>query len=51
MPARIEPVDKNTLVLVFVTIVFWSSAFAGIRIALFDFSAGHLALFRFLIAS
>lgn len=51
MPTRVKPVDKNILVLVFVTIVFWSSAFAGIRVALFDFSPGHLALFRFLIAS
>jgi drug/metabolite transporter (DMT)-like permease len=51
VPAIIKPVNKNTMALVFVTIVFWSSAFAGIRVALFDFSPGHLALFRFLIAS
>jgi drug/metabolite transporter (DMT)-like permease len=36
---------------VFVTIVFWSSAFAGIRVALLDYSPGQLALFRFLVAS
>ena len=36
---------------IFVTIVFWSSAFAGIRSALQNYSPFHLALLRFLIAS
>jgi drug/metabolite transporter (DMT)-like permease len=33
------------------TIVFWASAFVGIRVALNDFSPSHLALLRFLFAS
>lgn len=32
-------------------IAFWSSAFTGIRAALQDYSPGHLALLRFLLAS
>ncbi len=32
-------------------IVFWASAFPGIRVGLADYSPFHLALFRFLIAS
>jgi drug/metabolite transporter (DMT)-like permease len=34
-----------------VAIAFWSSAFTGIRAALQDYSPGHLALLRFLLAS
>lgn len=34
-----------------VTILFWSSAFAGIRAGLRSYSPAHLALLRFLIAS
>ena len=33
------------------TLVFWASAFTGIRAALEHFSPGHLALYRFLVAS
>jgi len=44
-------VDIKTLTPAIVTIVFWSSAFAGIRSALLNYSPGHLALLRFLIAS
>ncbi len=35
----------------FLTIVFWSSAFVGIRVGLGAFSAEHLVLLRFLTAS
>lgn len=35
----------------FVTVLLWASAFVGIRFAMNDFSAGGLALFRYLIAS
>lgn len=35
----------------FFAIVLWASAFVGIRIGLTSYSAGSLALFRFLIAS
>lgn len=34
-----------------VTLVFWASAFAGIRAALVGYGPGELALFRFVIAS
>ena len=44
-------VDIKTLTPVLVSIMFWSSAFAGIRSALLNYSPGHLALLRFLIAS
>ena len=44
-------VDIKTLTPVLVSIVFWSSAFAGIRSALLNYSPGHLALLRFLMAS
>lgn len=33
------------------TVVIWASAFAGIRAGLEGYSAGHLALLRFLVAS
>jgi drug/metabolite transporter (DMT)-like permease len=44
-------VDIKTLTPVLVSIVFWSSAFAGIRSALLNYAPGHLALLRFLVAS
>jgi drug/metabolite transporter (DMT)-like permease len=44
-------VNIKTLTPVLVSIVFWSSAFAGIRSALLNYSPGHLALLRFLVAS
>ncbi len=34
-----------------ITLVFWASAFAGIRAGLRSYTPGHLALFRFLVAS
>ena len=43
--------DPRTLAAMGITIVFWSSAFPGIRAALEDYSPGHLVLLRFLIAS
>ncbi|MEW6421831.1 MAG: DMT family transporter [Deinococcota bacterium] len=36
---------------ILVTIVFWASAFAGIRAGLNAFTPGHLTLYRFLVAS
>jgi drug/metabolite transporter (DMT)-like permease len=44
-------VNIKTFTSVLVSILFWSSAFAGIRSALLNYSPGHLALLRFLIAS
>lgn len=43
--------DGRTLIAVGITLLFWSSAFAGIRAALSDYSPRHLVLFRFLVAS
>ena len=34
-----------------ITLLFWDSAFVGIRAALDSYSPGHLAVFRYLIAS
>lgn len=36
---------------IFTTLIFWSSAFIGIRLGLMDYSPGALALLRFLVAS
>ncbi len=41
----------RTITVLVLTLVLWSSAFAGIRVGLRGFSPGHLALLRFLVAS
>jgi drug/metabolite transporter (DMT)-like permease len=46
-----KKLDGRTLIAVGITLLFWSSAFAGIRAALADYSPKHLVLFRFLVAS
>ncbi len=43
--------DRTTLAYIGATLLFWSSAFAGIRSALIGLSPGHLLLLRFGIAS
>lgn len=43
--------DTRTILALCVTLIFWASAFAGIRAALEDYSPGQMALFRFLVAS
>jgi len=43
--------DKKALIAVSVSVLFWSSAFAGIRAGLHSYQPGHLALLRFLVAS
>lgn len=43
--------DALSLGAILVTIVFWASAFAGIRAGLKAFTPGHLTLYRFLVAS
>lgn len=45
---RLDPLSVGALL---VTIVFWASAFAGIRAGLKAFSPGHLTLYRFLVAA
>jgi len=52
--SRAEPAGRGILAVVAaatVTIVFWGSAFAGIRAGLHSYSPTHLALLRFLAAS
>ncbi|WP_152946662.1 DMT family transporter [Desulfofundulus thermobenzoicus] len=44
-------VDVRSLTAFGVSILFWASAFAGIRAGLTAYSPGHLALLRFLVAS
>ncbi len=44
-------IDSRTLIAMGVTLLFWSSAFAGIRAALKTYTPTHLVLFRFLVAS
>ncbi|MEW6425717.1 MAG: EamA family transporter [Bacillota bacterium] len=46
-----EKIDVLTLAALGVTLFFWASAFAGIRAGLTAYTPGHLALFRFLVAS
>lgn len=51
-PAPRRPtLDALSLGAIFVTLVFWASAFSGIRAGLKAFSPGHLALYRFGVAS
>ena len=51
MQSRKKQADAKTLTQIFVAIVLWASAFAGIRSALQNYSPWHLALLRFLLAS
>jgi drug/metabolite transporter (DMT)-like permease len=44
-------IDKKTPIALAVVLAFWSSAFAAIRAGLAGYSAGKLALLRFLTAS
>jgi drug/metabolite transporter (DMT)-like permease len=48
MKARL---DVWTVSAILVTLLFWSSAFAGIRFALGSFQPGEVALLRFVVAS
>ncbi|WP_424951048.1 DMT family transporter [Deinococcus sp.] len=48
LPARLDSLSLGAILF---TIVFWASAFAGIREGLKAFSPEHLALYRFLVAS
>jgi len=44
-------IDARTLGAAGITLLFWASAFAAIRVGLAAYEPGHLALLRFLIAS
>jgi len=45
---RLDPLSLGAIL---ITVVFWASAFAGIRAGLEAFSPGHLTLYRFLVAA
>ena len=44
-------IDTRTIIALGIAILLWSSSFAAVRASLQDFTPGHIALFRFLIAS
>ena len=44
-------IDVRLLIALIVLLVLWASAFAGIRAGLKAYTPGHLALFRFFVAS
>jgi drug/metabolite transporter (DMT)-like permease len=46
-----RPFDTKTTVSLMVTLLFWSSAYTGIRVGVQSFSPFHMALYRFLVAS
>lgn len=48
---KIAGLEFRTALLLGVTVFFWASAFAGIRAGLEDYSPGHVALVRLLVAS
>ncbi|GMA17116.1 DMT family transporter [Deinococcus metallilatus] len=48
---QVGRLDSLSLGAILITIVFWASAFAGIRAGLDAFTPGHLTLYRFLVAS
>ena len=48
---RQRVLGSRSLLALAITLLFWSSAFAGIRAGLRGYSPGHLALLRFLVAS
>ncbi|KYC44818.1 MAG: putative DMT superfamily transporter inner membrane protein [Candidatus Methanofastidiosum methylothiophilum] len=49
--SKIKQIDKKTALALLITLIFWASAFAGIRAGLKSYEPGHLALLRFLVAS
>jgi drug/metabolite transporter (DMT)-like permease len=51
LTGRSDGLDSRTLGALAVTVVFWASAFPGIRAALPAYPPGELALLRFLVAS
>ena len=48
---QVGRLDALSLGAILVTIVFWASAFAGIRAGLEAFTPGHLTLYRFGVAA
>lgn len=48
---KLKQIDRKTALALFITLLLWASAFAGIRAGLKSYEPGNLALLRFLIAS
>jgi len=46
-----QPFDAKTTAALVVTLLFWSSAYTGIKVGLQAFNPFHMALYRFLVAS
>lgn len=44
-------IDFRVILAIIITLIFWASAFAGIKVGLKAYSPGNLVLFRFLTAS
>ena len=44
-------IDSRIIIAIGITILLWASSFAAVRASLQAFTPGHIALFRFLIAS
>ncbi|WP_092265514.1 DMT family transporter [Deinococcus reticulitermitis] len=51
LPSAAARLDAVSLGAILVTLVFWASAFTGIHLGLEHFTPGHLALYRFGVAS
>lgn len=51
VPMKRSSIDLRIPILLGLTIIFWASAFAGIRAGLEFYSPGHVALVRMLVAS
>ena len=49
--SKLKKIDRKTALALSITLIFWASAFAGIRAGLKSYEPGHLALLRFLVAS
>ena len=46
-----ETLDFRIIIAITITLIFWASAFAGIRVGLKEYSPEHLVVLRFLTAS
>jgi len=46
-----ETIDFSIIIAITITLIFWASAFAGIRLGLSSYSPEHLVILRFLTAS
>ncbi|MCC7573374.1 MAG: DMT family transporter [Candidatus Methanofastidiosum sp.] len=49
--SKLKKIDRKTALALTITLIFWASAFTGIRAGLKAYEPGHVALLRFLVAS